>query len=96
MDYSTYSPDGQPLLPPSLLRLIQYICDLMQMLRAWYEHFEKSIRAVDRTAAIKAHDLMVEGVIAARQIARALNFKLPAESLDWTLAPRTPGGSADL
>ncbi|MDY0974981.1 hypothetical protein SOM61_08405 [Massilia sp. CFBP9012] len=88
MDNSSARAECQPPAPPSVQILVQYLCDIMQMLRAWYEHFEESIRAVDHAAAVKAHDLMIEGVIAARQIARALNFELPTPLLDWTLTPR--------
>jgi hypothetical protein len=76
-------------LDPQILVQVQVLCDFMQMLRAWYEHFEESLRQVDRAAAVKAHDLMVEGVIVARQIARQLGFVLPdVAGLTWEVAPR--------
>jgi len=96
MDYSTYVLDGQPSEPPRLAILIQYLCDLMQMLRAWYEHFEDSIRFIDRAAAVKAHDLMIEGMVAARQIARQMGFVLHTQPIDWTLKPRQPQPPSDM
>ena len=80
---------GQQPIDPKLLVQIQVLCDFMQMLRAWYERFEASLREVDRAAAVKAHDLMVEGVIVARQLARQLGFVLPdVAGLTWEVAPR--------
>jgi len=96
MDYSTDRADGQPPDPTELRHLIQYLCDLMQMLRAWWEHFEEAIRRVDQAAAIKAYDLMAEGTIAARQISRAIGFELPPPSQDWSLTPRPERPITDL
>jgi hypothetical protein len=97
MDYSTGRPGGQPHISSDLLPLVHQLCDFMQMLRAWWEHFEVAIRKVDRAAAIKAYDLMIEGVITARQIARALGFELPpVDTLNWTVAPKQYRPPAEL
>lgn len=90
MKDSSTQPEGQQkVTDPKLLIQIQVLCDFMQMLRAWYEQFEESLRQVDRAAAVKAHDLMIEGVIVARQLARQLGFVLPdVAGLSWEVAPR--------
>jgi len=91
MQDSSTRPEGQQYvtLDPQVLAQVQALCDFMQMLRAWYEHFQDSLREVDRAAAVKAHDLMVEGVIVARQLARQLGFVLPnVAGLSWEVAPR--------
>jgi hypothetical protein len=96
MDNSSARAESQPPVHLPELRLIQYLCDIMQMLRGWYEYYEDAIRSVDQAVAAKVHDLMIEGVIAARQIARALNFELPTQPLDWTLTPPPPRPSREL
>jgi len=88
---------GQQPVDAKILAQVQILCDFMQMLRAWYEHFEASLRQVDRAAAVKAHDLMVEGVIVARQLARQLGFVLPdVGGLSWEVALRPINVSAEL
>ena len=91
MQDSSTAAEGQQKVTfdPKILVQIQALCDFMQMLRAWYEHFQESLREVDRAAAVKAHDLMIEGVIVARQLSRQLGFVLPdVEGLSWEVAPR--------
>lgn len=98
MKDSSTRPEGQQNVAcdPKVLVQIQVLCDFMQILRAWYEHFEISLRQVDRAAAVKAHDLMVEGVIVARQLARQLGFVLPGVAdLTWEVAPRPDRGAID-
>lgn len=68
---------------------IGQLCDFMQMLRAWWEHFERVVRQLDRTAAAKAHDIIIEGVITARALARQLGITLPdTADLNWTTSVR--------
>lgn len=90
---------GQPPVDPFVLSQIQQLCDFMQMLRTWWEHFEVSLRQLDQTAAIKAHDLIVEGFMVAKQVARSLGIVLPSvEGMNWSLSPRLlpDSGSDDL
>lgn len=99
MDYSTGVLAGQQKvnIDPSHVAQIAQLCDFMQMLRAWYEHFQESLRQVDRAAAVKAHDLIVEGVIVARQLARQLGIVLPdVAGLSWEVAPRPMRPSVEL
>jgi len=61
----------------------------MQMLRAWWEHFEEVIRHLDKTAANKAYDLIIEGVVTARGLARELGITLTdVSTVSWTPSPR--------
>ena len=84
MDYSATSPPGQP----NLSALIAMLCDILQVLRAWYEHFYDAMRELDRAAAVKAHDLIVDGVILARKVARMIGHELVnTDGIDWTVAP---------
>lgn len=76
---------------------IGQLCDFMQMLRAWWEHFERVVRQLDRTAAAKAHDIIVEGVIAARELARQLGITLPdTADLNWTASVRQASPAGEL
>jgi hypothetical protein len=85
---------GQQNIDGALLSTITHLCDSMQVLRAWWVHFEPSLRKVDRAAAVQAHDVIVDGVIDARQVARTLGISLPSvDALDWKLAPRPSPGS---
>lgn len=99
MQDSSTAAEGQQKVTfdPKILVQIQALCDFMQMLRAWYEHFQESLRQVDRAAAVKAHDLVVEGVIVARQLARQLGIALPdIAGLSWEVAPRPMQPSVEL
>jgi hypothetical protein len=72
------------------------LCYFLQLLRAWYERVEAMIREMDRAAAVKAHDLFVEGAVAARKLARSLQIPLvDVSAYDWTVQPRPVRSSAD-
>jgi hypothetical protein len=99
MDYSSDASTGQQdvLISAAVVTQMAQVCDSMQMLRAWHENFEKSLRQVDRVAAIKAYDLMVEGVVTARGIARTLGFTLPdVDDISWALSPRPERSTVEL
>lgn len=90
---------GQPPMDPFVRAQIEQLCDFMQMLRACWDQFQDTMRQLDHAAAVKAHDLIVEGVMVARQVARSLGIALPAvERLGWELSPQPlrETGSADL
>lgn len=91
MDIKRDKSQGQQIvtIEASLVAKIAQQCESFQMLRGWYAHFERSISQVDKVAAIKGYDLIVDGAINARQIARELGFTLPDLSqVRWELAPR--------
>jgi hypothetical protein len=99
MDYSPESSAGQQsvIISAALVAQIAHQCDSLQMLRAWYGNFEPSIRQVDATANIKAYDLIVDGAVSARQVARELGLTLPdVSSLNWDLTPRPERPSTEL
>lgn len=91
MDSSSESSFGQQnvTIAASTVAKIAQQCDSLQMLRAWYGHFEPTIRRIDATASVKAHDLIVDAVINARQVARELGISLPdVGNLNWKVTPR--------
>jgi hypothetical protein len=99
MDHSIHPNPGQQkvIIDRELLDKIKPLCDFMQMLRDWWEHFEDVVRKLDRVAAMKAYDIMIEGVILARQIARQLGFELPDPStFNWAASPRPQASAVDL
>lgn len=68
---------------------IALLCGEAVTLGAWRDRFALSLQQIDRTAAVKAHDLISKSVIAARQIAQTLSIPLPVtEGLRWELSPR--------
>lgn len=99
----TFKPlSGQPgqqgvTISASQLEQIGQLCDFMQMLRAWWEHFERVVRQLDWTAAAKAHDLIVEGVVTARALARQLGIALPdTADLNWSASVRQASPAGEL
>jgi hypothetical protein len=91
MDNSYESSNGQQgvIVSAALVAKIAHLCELSQLKRAWYGHFDRSLRQVDLSAAIKGHDIIVDSAIASRQIARELGITLPDVSkVRWELAPR--------
>jgi hypothetical protein len=99
MDYRPESSAGQQnvIVRAALVAKIAQQCDALQRLRAWYGHFEPSIRLVDAVANVKAYDLIIDGAITARQIARELGIVLPEVSgLTWEVTPRIERPAAEL
>lgn len=91
MDIKRDKSQGQQIvtIEASLVAKIAQQCESLQVLRAWYAHFDRSISQVDKVAAIKGYDLIVDGAINARQIAREFGFVLPdVSNMKWELAPR--------
>lgn len=67
------------------------LLELVQLLRAWWEQFESTIRETDRAIAIRVHDVFVETAIAAREMARQLDVALPDfTAYDWTPSVPAP------
>jgi hypothetical protein len=91
MDDTSVTSQGQHpvIITASQLGQLADLCNFMQLLRAWWDHFEAVIRQLDKTAAAKAYDIMIDGVIAARQLARDLGFDMadPA-SFNWSASIR--------
>lgn len=97
MDLTSPSNQGQSDSPP-LSENVHMLCELVQFIRAWWNAFEDSLRQLDRAAATKAHDAIVDAVILARSIARAAGVVLPDfNDYNWA-ATRPPAGrfAADL
>jgi hypothetical protein len=89
MKHSAESAEGQQKVTIDTVTLanIALLCGEAVTLGAWRDRFAPSLRQVDRAAAVKAHDLISESVISARQIARALSIQLPdVAGLCWELS----------
>lgn len=91
MDNTSRAGQGQlPTLNEVTLHDIEILCELMHFIRAWWRAFEDTIRQLDRLAAKRAHDAVIDATILARRLARELGFAIPDFSgADWT--PSTPG-----
>lgn len=91
MENSTESSEGQQKvnIDAATKENIALLCGEAVTLGAWRDRFAPSLQQIDRTEAVKAHDLISNSVIAARQIARVLSIQLPVtEGLQWELSPR--------
>jgi len=91
MKHSAESEEGQQKVTIDTVTLanIALLCGEAVTLGAWRDRFGPSLRQIDRAAAVKAHDLISESVIAARQIARTLSIQLPdTAGINWELSPR--------
>jgi len=99
MDHTSEAGPGQPNDRPdeAHARELQHLCELVQLIRAWWEQFGGSIRELDRAMAVRVHDVFIEAAITARAIARQHAITLPDfGDFDWTPSVPAPGRAPGL